>query len=205
MNIKYREEKKKFHLSKKQKAILIGTILGDGNITKHGQDYRLFVKHSASQSDLAKWKRKEFKEITKMKLNFFEQQVKGKNYKFCQFATLTHSEFNEYRKIFYPKKKKIIPQEIDEILKNSLSLAVWIMDDGARDNAGMTIQTHSFSRQGVNRLQKCLKKNFGILTNIRRNKNRDILYIPKNQIKKLYFLVKKHLLSEYKYKFPLAL
>ena len=204
MNIQYREEKKKFRLSKRQKAILIGTILGDGNLTRHGKDYRLFIKHSASQSSLAKWKRKEFKEITKMKLNFFEQQVKRKNYKFCQFVTLTHNEFNEYRKIFYPRKKKIIPKEIDKILKNSLSLAVWIMDDGARDNVGMTIQTHSFSHQGVYHLKKCFQKNFGILTNIRRNKNKDILYIPKSQIKKLYCLVKKHLLSEYKYKFPLA-
>lgn len=203
MNIKYREEKKKFHLSERQRAILIGTILGDGNLTKRGQNCRLFIKHSASQSGLAKWKRKEFDGIIKMKLNFFEQLVKGKNYKFCQFATLTHSEFNEYHKIFYPKKKKIIPREIDKILRSSLSLAVWIMDDGARDNAGMTIQTHSFSFQGVNYLRRCLKKNFGILTNVRRNKNKHIIYIPKSQIEKLYFLVKKDLLFEYKYKFPL--
>lgn len=78
------------------------------------------------------------------------------------------------------------------------------MDDGAKDNARMTIQTHSFSNREVYCLQKCLEKNFGITTNIRRNKNRDILYIPKKQIEKLYHLVENHLLPEYKYKFPLT-
>ena len=42
------------------------------------------------------------------------------------------------------------------------------------------------------------------ISSFRRNKNRRIIYIPKTQIEKLYFLVKKDLLIEYKYKFPLA-
>lgn len=203
MNIKHREIKKDFYLSKRQKEILIGTILGDGNLTKHGKYFRLFVKHSASQNSLAKWKRKEFDSITRMDLNFFEQQVKGKIYNFCQFVTLTHPEFDIYRKMFYKKKKKIIPMEINKILDGALSLAVWIMDDGARDNVGMTIQTHSFSSKEVKRLQKCFKNNFGILVNTRRNKGKDILYIPKDQVKNLYNIVKMYLLPEYKYKFPL--
>ena len=204
MNIRYREEKSKFHLSKRQKLVLIGTLLGDGNLTQHGKNFRLFVKHSGSQFSLAEWKRKEFSKMTKMKLNFFQQEVKGKTYEFCQFATLTHPEFNQYWKIFYSKSKKIIPKEINAILVHPLSLMVWIMDDGARDNVGITIQTHNFSHAGIQRLQGCLRKNFGILVTIRKNKKREIIYIPKSQIKKLYRLVKKHLLPEYKYKFPLA-
>lgn len=203
MNIKYWEFKNNFHLSHRQKDILIGTLLGDGNLTKHGYYSRLFIKHSASQSVLAKWKRKEFDNITAMKLNFFKQKVKGKVYEFCQFATLTHPEFAEYRKIFYPNKKKLISNKMEKIFKTPLSLAVWIMDDGAKDNAGMTLQTHSFSLHGVRILQKCLKNNFEILTTIRKNKNRSIIYIPKREIEKLYYLVKDDLLLEYKYKFPL--
>lgn len=203
MNIKHREFKKKFHLSKRQKEVLIGTLLGDGSLAKHGKYFRLFIKHSASQSSLAKWKRKEFDSITRMDLNFFKQRVKGKIYNFCQFVTLTHSEFDAYRKMFYLKKKKIIPIDINKILNSALSLAIWIMDDGARDNVGMTIQTHSFYSKEVKRLQKCLKNNFGISASIRKNKDKDILYIPKDQVKNLYNIVKKHLLPEYKYKFPL--
>jgi hypothetical protein len=204
MNVRYREEKNKFHLSERQKIILVGTLLGDGNLTRHGKDFRLFVKHSKSQSILGEWKIKEFGKITKMKLNFFQQEVKGKIYGFCQFATLTHPEFNKYRKIFYSKSKKVIPKKIDEILMKPLSLAVWIMDDGARDNVGMSIQTHNFSPKGIRRLQRCLWKNFGILATIRKNKNKEIIYLPQSQIKKLHRLVKNYLLPEYKYKFPLA-
>lgn len=203
MNIKHRDIKNNFHLSNRQKDVLIGTLLGDGNLTKHGQNFRLFIKHSESQSVLAKWKRKEFDNITMMKLNFFQQEVKGKVYRFCQFVTLTHSEFAEYRKIFYPNKKKVISRKIKKIFNSPLSLAVWIMDDGAKDNVGMTLQTHSFSLSGIKILQKCLKDNFGILTNTRKNRSKNIIYIPKSEIKKLYNLVKNYLLPEYKYKFPL--
>lgn len=204
MNIKYRDQKNKFRLSRRQKAILIGTILGDGNLTLHGKDCRLFIKHSASQSSLAEWKRKEFEGITKMNLNFFRQRVKDKMYGFCQFVTLTHRDFGVYQKTFYQNKRKVIPKDIDNILKETLSLAVWIMDDGAKDSVGMTIQTHSFSYQAVKRLQKCLMSNFNLLVSIRKNKNRNILYIPKSQIKRLYRLVDRYILSEYKYKFPLT-
>lgn len=204
MNIKHREIKKDFYLSKRQKEILVGIILGDGNLTKHGKYFRLFVKHAATQVALAKWKRKEFNSITKMDLNFFKQQVKGKTYSFCQFITLTHLEFDAYRKMFYKKKKKIVPVNINKVLNSALSLAVWIMDDGAKDNAGMTIQTHSFSSKEVKRLQNCFKKNFKILVSIRRNKGKDILYIPKDQVQNLYQLVREYLLPEYKYKFPLT-
>lgn len=205
MNVKYRDIKNGFHLNSRQKAIIVGTLLGDGNLTKHGKHFRLFVKHAARQSKLAEWKRSEFQEITRMKINFFKQRVKDKIYEFCQFVTLTHSEFDNYRKIFYRKNKKIVPVKIDKILIHSLSLAVWIMDDGAKDNAGMTIQTHSFSSADVRRIQKCLKIKFRISATIRSNKGKDIIYIPKNQVKRLYGLVKKYLLPEYKYKFPLAL
>lgn len=204
MNIKHREIKKDFYLSKRQKEILVGTILGDGNLTQHGKYFRLFVKHAAAQAALAKWKRKEFDSITKMDLNFFKQQVKGKTYSFCQFVTLTHPEFDAYRKMFYKKKKKIVPVKINKVLNSALSLAIWIMDDGARDNAGMTIQTHCFSSKEVKRLQKCLKKHFKILVNTRRNKGKDILYVPKDQVKNLYQIVREYLLPEYKYKFPLT-
>lgn len=204
MNKQYQAIKDSFSLSKCQKAILVGTLLGDGNLAQRGRDFRLFVKHAASQFALARWKREKFENITNMKLNFFKQKVKGKIYGFYQFVTLTHPEFSKYRKIFYRNGKKIVPIKIDNILTNPLSLTVWIMDDSGREHAGMTLQTHNFSRREVRNLQRCLKKNFKISTILRRNKKKYTIYFPKSQIEHLYNLVKKHLLPEYKYKFPLA-
>lgn len=204
MNITYREKKVNFQLSLRQKAILIGTLLGDANIHAKGNSHRVLFKHSENQKALLKWKRHEFDAISGMKINHFRQMVKGRYYGFCQFVTLTHPAFSEFYKIFYAHKKKDTPRKIVKLLKQPLSLAVWIMDDGARDNVGLTLQTHSFSQEGVESLQKALKLNFNLQTNSRRNKGKLIIYIPKSEIKKLWQIVKKHILPEYRYKFPLT-
>jgi hypothetical protein len=139
-----------------------------------------------------------------MKLNYFQQLVKGKKYGFCQFVTLTHPEFSKFYQLFYVRRRKIVPHKILELLKDPLSLAVWIMDDGARDNVGLTLQTHSFSIRGVERLRKSLRLNFNLKTNSRKNRGSYIIYFPKSEIPKLWSLVKDYILPEYKYKFPLT-
>jgi hypothetical protein len=78
------------------------------------------------------------------------------------------------------------------------------MDDGAKDNVGLTLQTHSFKDNEVRRLIATLKKNFGLIATSRRNKNKLIIYFPKSQVGRLWELVKKHILPEYRYKFPIA-
>ncbi|MEX2052716.1 MAG: hypothetical protein WD898_00610, partial [Candidatus Paceibacterota bacterium] len=133
-----------------------------------------------------------------------KQLVKGKEYGFLQFVTLTHPEFSRFYKLFYVRKKKIVPHNISKLLKDPLSLAVWIMDDGSRDNVGLTLQTHSFSLRGIERLRKALKLNFDIKTNTRKNKGSYVIYFPKSEISKLWKVVKSYVLPEYKYKFPLT-
>jgi len=115
-----------------------------------------------------------------MAINRFKQKVKGRWYEFGQFVTLTHSSFTELRKMFYRGRKKIVPKNIFSLLKTPLSLAVWIMDDGAKDNAGLTIQTHNFSREEVKKLAKVLKENFKLVATLRKNKGKTILYFPQS-------------------------
>ena len=91
---------------------------------------------------------------------------------------------------------------INALLKDPIALAVWIMDDGAKARSGMTIQTHSFSERGVKRLRATLRGNFSIKSNVHRNKNKKILYVPKSEIVKLKKLVGRFILPEYRYKFP---
>lgn len=202
MNTKYRDKKKRFKLSPHLKAIVIGTLLGDANLNRRGKDYRILVKHGNSQRTLAEWKHKKFASITGMRINSFEQLVKDKMYGFCQFVTLTHPVFTDLHTIFYRKKTKIVPINIRGLLTKPLSLAVWIMDDGAKAGVGMTLQTHSFSERGVQRLRHTLKENFHLSTIIRKNKNKPVLYIPKSEIPKLKQMVKNYILPEYRYKIP---
>lgn len=204
MNVKGRSVKLKFRLSEKQKLILVGTLLGDGSLAKRGRHYRLFIKHTANQQKLIQWKYNIFKNIVLMPLNYFSQEVNEKRYKFIQFVTLTHPAFDEYRTKFYRGKQKIIPKKINQIFYHPLSLATFLMDDGANDTFGMTVQTHSFKKNEIKRLARAIKTNFRIETSLRKNKGKWILYFPKKEIKRLYRTVKRYLLSSFKYKFPIA-
>lgn len=202
MNIRHRDKKLCFKLNPRLKTIIMGTLLGDANLNRRGSNYRLLIKHGESQRSLIEWKRRELEAITGMKINEFSQKVKGKSYRFCQFVTLTHPAFTILHSIFYRGRRKIVSTHIQELVTDPLALAVWIMDDGARAGAGMTIQTHSFSKSGVKRLRKLLKDNFRLAVSLRKNKSRTILYIPKSEIPRLKMLVEEHILPEYRYKFP---
>ena len=204
MNVKGKAVKSRFRLSDKQKFVLIGTLLGDGNLARRGRYCRLFIKHSANQRELIEWKYNVFKNIVLMPLNCFAQEVSGKEYQFIQFVTLTHPVFNEYRKIFYRGSRKIIPIDIDKIFYHPLALTVLLMDDGANDTFGVTLQTHSFKKNEVRLLSQTIKKNFKITTSLRKNKGKWIIYFPKKEIKKLYRVIEKYLLPSLRYKFPIA-
>lgn len=192
--------KTRFKLNSNQKAVLIGTLLGDGGIRQKGRFARLHIKHSLKQLPLVAYKRNIFSNITTMEINVFKQKVGNTDYDFAEFVTLTHPLFLEYYRLFYPTKKKIVPKNIDQLLTNPLSLAIWIMDDGSAEYAGISIQTHSFTKYEVDLLRKILKKNFDIETRRRLNKGKWIIYFPKASLSSLRNLIDKYLLEEFKYK-----
>lgn len=185
------------------KSFVIGMLLGDANINKRGNNYRLFIKHGGSQIFYSKWKRNLLSAITGMNVNIFKQKVKGKEYIFGQFVTLTHPEFDSLYHLFYRSNKKIVPVEIKDLL-NEKVLSTWIMDDGAKASKGMTIQTHSFSEEEVERLIDAIKSKFNLLFTKRINKSHHIIYIPKVQVRSTWNLVKNYILPEFRYKFPLT-
>ena len=133
----YNLKKYKIILKNKEKQILIGSLLGDGCISKT-KEKRNFLRycesHCIKQKDYLKWKGdilKRFKPTytqKKAKFNFLNQRViKSKNQ--IRLLTRSHPYFNELRILFYPKGKKIFPKKlINEI--NPLALACWYLDDG---------------------------------------------------------------------------
>ena len=179
---------------------MIGTILGDGNIRLKGKFARLHIKHSANQLFFVKYKRRVFSNISTMGVSVFTQRVGEVDYNFAEFVTLTHPIFLEYYHLFYPNGKKRVPREIEKLLLDPLSLAMWIMDDGSAEYAGLSIQTHSFEPNEVSLLRETIQRNFGIETGERKNKGKIIIYFPKHTMPSLRNLIGKHILSELKYK-----
>lgn len=198
VNLSFR--KALFRLSKIQADVLIGTLLGDGAVKFRGKECRLHIKHSANQLPLVNYKREVFSNITSMPVRKFTQIVGERDYSFAEFVTLTHPEFTKYYHLFYPLGKKLVPKNIDTLLINPLSLAMWFMDDGAAEYAGASLQTHSFTANDVERLMKCIKLNFKIDVTKRLNKGKWIIYFPKASMSRLRKATGKYMLKEFIYK-----
>ncbi len=81
-----------------------------------------------------------------------------------------------------------------------LALAVWFMDDGAADHAGVTFQTHNFSNEEVCRVSTVLKERFGLVTTVRGNRRRWIICVTASSVSRLEEVIRPHLLREFSYK-----
>lgn len=187
------------NLSQGQRAILTGTLLGDGCLAKHGHYHRLFVKHKDAHASLAAFKREAFREFVSMPLHRFDQRLHGRLYPCVQFVTRTNPVFSEWHSRFYRGRRKIVPRDIALDL-SPLAVAVWLMDDGAADYAGVTFQTHSFRDDEVNRLAAALRERFDLEIGVRKNKGGLIVYVAAASVRQLREVVEPHLLADFTYK-----
>jgi len=189
-----------FCLTQVQKSVLIGTMLGDGGLRFRGKNCRLHIKHSLNQLSLVKYKWQVFEPIISMKIRCFSQKVGMKDYNFAEFVTLTHPIFTHFYQLFYKNTKKIVTEKVAKTL-DPLALAVWIMDDGSAEYAGLSIQTHSFSVEEVSILIKSIRENMGIQASVRANKGKYVIYFPFRSLPDLRSKLGNFILPEFRYKF----
>lgn len=186
-------------LSPEQESVLVGTLLGDGCLAMHGHHARLHVKHKAAHRALAQFKRSTFEAYTSMALHEFDQRLGAKRHPCVQFVTRTHPVFTNWRRRFYSERRKIVPMEITDLL-TPLGLAVWFMDDGSADHCGLTIQTHSFEDDEVERLVQALSEGFDIVATKRANKARTVLYVGRDALATFRAVVAPFVLEDLEYK-----
>ena len=185
-------------LSKVQREVLVGKLLGDGYLGLNGHEARLQVLHSLKQRDYVDWQYVIFHEWTK---SLPAPLGKGD----YRFRTVTHAEFTRYYKLFYPKGVKVVPSNIADYLDSPLALAVWYMDDGKRrpDCRGFFFDTLSFSESGQHLLIDCLNQNFGLM-DLRLHWNGDGYHIYAPARNALHFreLVDEYVIPSMRYKLP---
>ena len=185
-------------LTPRQKEILLGMILGDCCLEKNGKNVRLRVEHGLKQKNYLYWKYEEFKNLATDKPRLVKGLVHPKTkkiYRRWHFSSYSIPELNNYWHKFYFQKKKIVPQNIVELLTSPLSLAVWFMDDGYKRNDcnALRINTDCFTINGQKLLQKCLKENFDIETKLHKKGKFWNIYIPNPQAKKFCNVIKSHI------------
>ncbi len=193
-------------LTKNQRSILIGSVLGDGYLDFDGYvGTRLYVKQSKEKKDYVFWLYKQFSNLCRSR----PKQRKDNNQWY--FGTRYFKEFTEIRNKFYDNRVKIIPRDITIFLKEPLSLAVWYMDDGTLDfrpksHFSFSLAVNCFSLSEVKILSRVLKDNFGIISSVNyslcRGKRYPRLYIGKNGRDRFLSIVRPYIHKTFNYKLP---
>lgn len=194
------------NITQRQFDIIVGSVLGDGylEITKEGAT-RLQLKQSVEKKEYIFWLYQELGNLCKSPP---KQRTDNSQW---YFNTRYLRELTPLRECFYPKGIKIIPEYIDILLQNPVSLAVWFMDDGTldwriKDHYAFRLTTNCFTIDENNMLKNVLKRNFGIEVTVQTTLIRGVRY-PRIHIgasgrNNFFQLVQPYILSCFKHKLP---
>lgn len=158
-------------LSKDVKAIIFGSMLGDGSLKLYPnyKNARFAFRHSEKQSEYFFWKANQLKEISGTK--FFWRQTKagrdGWGTIKLRFQSLALPALTEIYNLTHPKGKFQIRRKWLNLL-NPLSFAIWWQDDGsiiANGRKGV-LCTDGFKKSEVQLLRQYLLKVWKIQTTV---------------------------------------
>ena len=179
-----------------QRAVLIGSLLGDGSLRKQGTrtNALLEVNHAAKHSQYVDWKYKIFQThvLTPPKRRFGN----GKRVVY-RFTTRSLPVFTVYYNWFYDRKEKRIPRDL---ILDPLSLTVWFMDDGNKSRTSYYLNTQQFQYEDQKYLIDLLEKSFGIHSTLNRDKKYYRIRIAVSGISNFNKLISPYIVSCLKYK-----
>lgn len=186
----------KHSITPEQHQILIGTLLGDGSLTKRHTNTRIDFAHTTKQKEWFLWKFEKLKPFvwdykeriyTKERYNSPINEIRAKS--------RVHPLLNPYYVAFYSNGKKVIPRELVQQM-NPLGLAVWFMDDGSKTQ----LCTNSFTSEDLKWLQNFLYKKFRVNLTVMKS---GALYIPVSERKVLSLIIEPYIIPSMQYKLSL--
>jgi hypothetical protein len=179
MNTKeIRAKKESLELSKRQRELIVGLLLGDGHLETQngGRTYRLKVEHGSAQRAYLEWLAREFQEWT---LSGWYEKCKGEK-KVYGFTTVSHPAFRFYGLQFYQNGKKRIPPLIKKLM-SPLSFAIWFLDDGSVKSSkhrSLVIHSLGYTKKDLVLAQGALR-GFGIESALHKQRNGSFrVYLP---------------------------
>lgn len=207
---------KRVEISPRMEQIILGSILGDGTISKYKRpkntkqllNSQLTCGHGIKQKNYIEYKKALIEaESIKCYLHFIDPSKMKKHYikdklvheqGIYQLRTMRNVSFNKYRDMFY-KEKKFANKYIYKL--NALGLAIWYMDDGTRYKNTYRLCTNNFSLKDLYLLQKMLKHNFSIDTTLQKTSNIGYyIYIRTKSVPYFIKLVSPYIHESMKYK-----
>ena len=194
---------KKVPFTERQKAIVIGSVLGDACLHPNwsSTNYTLKITRSEKQKAYIDWKHEQLKPFVLTAPRWYE---KTHSY---TLRTISHSDLTSLYREFYPDGKKILPRKIKEYIRDPLTLALWFMDDGNVRRrhgvmGGFNLNTQSFTESENEMLAQCLVDLYGINVRVERNNGYHRLAIYAEKSASIFRdLIQRHVIPSMQYKF----
>lgn len=206
---KYAPVIKQITLSKEQKEVIIGTLFGDGHLSKPAKNARYKATHGKNQEFYIKHKAEILKDIcpSGVKYKTVFDKRKNKYYPSLTLCSFVNTYLTDLYKIFYPNKKKKITKKSLNLLTPK-AIAYWYMDDGGlgkhKKNTGsiaIDLYLNTYLSDEEHRLIiEYFKINYGIEFKLNKNHGKYRLRIGKKQAKKFIKIVKPYILPQFEYK-----
>ena len=181
-------------LTPNQHAVIIGTLLGDGAM-RCKANALLEINHCAAQRAYVDWKFEALRDLVRTPPKLRHGNGERRAYR---FTTRSLPELNFYYQLFYAGVRKRIPY----VDLDPLALAVWFMDDGCKSRRSVYFNTQQFDLQSQFRLAGILRRQFGLVATLNRDKVYFRLRIAAASMPALVSLVEPHILPEMRYKLP---
>jgi len=187
-----------------QRSILIGVILSDGWMQHRiGWNPRIGFKQSIKNFEFF-WT--VFTQLSNLCSGFpwlTKTWKRGKIFYGLEFNTRQLKCFNVIFYLFYSDNKiKTIKVDLYDYI-DYISIAYWIMGDGAKRNKGVTLCTDSFTFEEVVILMNILKIKYNINSTIHLEKHKPRIYINNIELLKILPNIKPYFVKSLLYKISL--
>ncbi len=190
-----------------QLDMIVGSLLGDASLEcrsngKRGSiTARFRAHHGDKQKEYIFWKYSILQDLTSREPRkiVWENPKRSLREVSWYFHTKSLEELGVFYELFYPNKKKILPENVFQLL-TPRSLAIWFMDDGTHTGAGMIINSHSFSKKEQEKIRHFFESRYGIITDIVKDREKWKIIIKNKNKDTFIHIIKPFLIPTMKYK-----
>lgn len=182
-------------LSDVQQQVILGCVLGDGYMRKKTHAH-LQITHSIKQKKYVDWKYQILKNLVISPPSAYRGNAGRVGYR---FFTRSLSEITLIHDKFYCNGVKTVPKNINI---SPLTLAVWYMDDGSKNNRASYFNTQMFDQTSQINLLNALSK-LGIEANLNRDKKYYRIRTLVSSTPRLVNLINPYVISSMRYKIPI--
>jgi hypothetical protein len=196
-------------LTREQREILVGILLGDACLEtqNQGRTFRVKIEQSARHEPYVRHLHAVFGPWV-LSPPRPRQGSASNGTLTCSwvFNTVSHESFRFYGHQFYVDGKKCVPKLIHRWL-TPRGLAYWFMDDGSmksKQSKGVILNTQAFSRPDVERLIEVLRTRFSLQAKLRRQNDGYQIYVSGCSYELFLGIVSPFMVADMRHKLPSA-